>query len=233
MPRPEFLLDYEAGWRFTKNKFHMEVNAYFMDYFDQLVLTGELSDVGFALRRNVGRSYRTGIEIHGGYLISKKWKLEANAAFSRNRNIDWQEVLFDEDFNEVLVSFGNTNTAFSPNFVAGSVLSYEPISGLTLAWSNRFVGKQYLTNTNIEELTLPSYWIHDLRFRYQVTEKWRISLFVNNIFGNDLFFDWLSAPYASNGYGWSELRNGQPTVHNIGLYPQATTNFLLGVSLNL
>lgn len=233
MPRPEFLLDYEAGWRWVKKDFHLEVNAYYMDYFDQLVLTGELSDVGFPLRQNVGRSYRTGIEIHGGYLFTPKWKLEGNLALSRNRNIDWQETLFDENWNEEIVAFGNTTTAFSPSIVAGSVLSYSPVSSFTIAWSNRFVGKQYVTNTQIDELSLPSYWINDLRFRYSVTDNFRLSLFVNNIFGNDLFFGWLSEQYASNGYGWSELVNGTPSAHNLFVFPQATTNFLLGLSINL
>ncbi|MCH8556057.1 MAG: hypothetical protein LAT76_12925, partial [Schleiferiaceae bacterium] len=61
----------------------------------------------------------------------------------------------------------------------------------------------------------------------------RLSLFVNNIFGNDLFFGWLSEQYASNGYGWSELVNGTPSAHNLFVFPQATTNFLLGLSINL
>ncbi|MGB5227970.1 MAG: TonB-dependent receptor, partial [Eudoraea sp.] len=61
-PKPEKLNDFELGWRYVSPSVQLSTNIYYMRYKDQLVLTGELNDVGAPLRANVGDSYRLGLE---------------------------------------------------------------------------------------------------------------------------------------------------------------------------
>jgi iron complex outermembrane recepter protein len=247
MPRPEYLIDYELGWKMTRKKFMIEANTYFMDYYDQLVLTGELSDVGYALRRNVGRSYRAGIEINALFSLGRKADIAFNAAFSENRNHNWNEVVgYEEvvvegevvDYLPVTEDLGSTAIAFSPNVILGSTVRYRPVERFQLAWMQRYVGKQYLSNTEEDEFSLPAYFINDLRFTYSFLpkgfKKLDAILFVNNIFGNDIMRralgdrHILARPYANNGYSYS-YQWGEASIREMALYPQAGTNILFGL----
>ncbi|MCC5916187.1 MAG: TonB-dependent receptor [Cryomorphaceae bacterium] len=242
MPRPEFMFDVEAGTKFSFKNLTFETNLYFMDYYDQLVLTGELSDVGFALRKNVGRSFRAGVEFNAALQISKKWSLLFNAAFSENRNMGWNEVVaFDSITNAPITEdLGNTAIAFSPNVILGSTLRYSPIKPLMFGWTQRYVGKQYVSNTQEDDLSLPAYFVNDLRiswnFKTKALKFLEASLFVNNIFGNNVFRDFfgerslIAQPYASNGYSYSYAWGNQ-NIREMGLYPQAGTNFMFGVRM--
>ena len=233
--RPELMRNYEAGWRGSGNKWQANVNFYLMDYIDQLVLTGQLSDVGAPIRQNVGRSYRAGVELSGQYYITKKWTVTANLALSTNKNLDFLAVTaVDSNYTEIVTNLGTTTTALSPAVVGGAVLTYRPTENWSLGWSNRYVSKQYLDNT--ENLHLPAYWIHDLRASYQFNEKITLRLFVNNLFGNQWFFDNLGGRhYASNGGTYPIYPDAGPGVVSSGafIFPQATTNFLIGVNIKL
>ena len=45
-PKSERLYDYELGYTFRSERFTAGVNLYYMDYKDQLVLTGKLNEIG-------------------------------------------------------------------------------------------------------------------------------------------------------------------------------------------
>lgn len=210
-PRPERLGNLEVGWRRSANRYGFEANYYYMGYTDQLVLTGRLDNGGYPIRTNVGSSYRTGMELSGMVKISNAWTWSANATFSINKNKDFQTL----EGNVPVVK--NTTIVLSPGVIAGSQLGWNAINHFQVTWLSKYVGKQYLDNTQAERLSLGSYWINDLRFNYQLTPKGikelGFSLLLNNIF---------ETRYASNGYTY-----GNAAYY----YPQAGRNFMAMMTL--
>ncbi len=226
-PKPETLNDFELGWRINNNKFQINSNIYYMRYQDQLVLTGELDDVGSPIRENVGDSYRLGLEIDANFIFSKHFSLQPNIAFSSNKNID-----FHTSWNGELVNLGNTNIAFSPNVVFGNKFNYQPTEGLLISLFSKYVGEQFMANIDNDNSKLESYFINDLNINYEIKFKKvlksiQISALINNIF---------NVEYISNGYyytyddTWS-VSGETTTLDGAGFYPQATRNFLIGAAL--
>ncbi|MEO8237691.1 MAG: TonB-dependent receptor [Flavobacterium sp.] len=225
--RPEKLNDFELGWRFNSDNFQLNTNFYFMGYKDQLVLTGELNDVGSPMRANSGDSYRAGIEVDATLKLSEKWFLQPNITLSKNKNKDFH---FTRD--GVLQNFGETNIAFSPEIIAGNRLTFMPIKNLQLSLLSKFVGEQFMGNIDSDVSKLDSYFVNDLNVSYEIKlekifKSIMISALVNNIF--DL-------KYESNGFFYTyddDYSNPAAikTVEGAGYYPQAGTNFLVGLTL--
>jgi iron complex outermembrane receptor protein len=228
LPRAEKLGNLEAGIRKSGDKLSYEANFYWMDYKDQLVLTGALNDVGAAIRTNVPKSYRVGIELAGSWDISNRLNWTANLALSQNKIKDFTEVVYDYAFDDdrfvVETDYTDTDISFSPNVVLGSDLGYS-IKGLKLQLLNKYVGKQYLDNTSNDERVIDSYFITDLLLTYSVSpwilKNLSLSLMVNNLF---------DTKYESNGYTWGYLSDGFRYQQN-NYYPQAGVNVLGGLSL--
>ncbi|GGD18772.1 TonB-dependent receptor [Flavobacterium orientale] len=226
-PRPEQLHDVELGWRHVTEKTQLNVNGYFMKYKDQLVLTGELNDVGAPIRANSGDSYRIGLEVDATLKLTEKWFLQPNVTLSQNKN---QDFVFQRD--GVLENLGTTNIAFSPNFIAANRLTFIPIKNLQLSFLSKFVGEQYMGNIDAESSKLDSYFVNDLNISYEITfnkvfKSMRFNALVNNIF--DL-------KYESNGYFYTyddDFSNPGTisTIEGAGFYPQAGINFLIGLTL--
>jgi iron complex outermembrane receptor protein len=225
-PKPEKLNDFELGWRYLSDKIKLNANGYYMKYQDQLVLTGELNDVGAPIRTNSGDSYRVGIELDATFQLSEKWLLQPNVTLSQNKNKDFY---FTRD--GVLQNLGDTNIAFSPNIVAGNRLAFMPVSHFQISLYSKFVGEQYMANIDSDGSKLESYFVNDLNVSYEFRPKTifksiLVSALVNNIF--DL-------KYVSNGYFYTYDDYSNPpaitTIEGAGYYPQAGTNFLVGLSL--
>lgn len=217
-PKTEKLHDFELG--FKKNgRFHLSANAFYMYYIDQLVPTGELDDVGGFKRKNSGKSFRSGIELQADYaIIPQKLNVFANGTFSIHKNLDYSEIAYDEDWNELLVAYGDTDIAFSPNIVGAFGIQYRPIYSLELNFSNKYVGEQFLTNTELKDGKLDAYFLSDFVVHYSL--KWlglknlNFSFLINNLF---------DVEYESNGFYYE-----QPYY-----YPQAGINILGGLSFRL
>jgi iron complex outermembrane receptor protein len=213
-PKNERLGNLELGWRKTTSKFGFEANYYLMNYTDQLVLTGEQNDVGSPIRANVGKSFRTGLELSGSINLSEKISWNANVTWSVNKNKNF--TVFDENNN---ASNKNTTIILSPSWIAGSQLTWKAFSNFEVSLLSKYVGKQYLDNNQDEDVTLDTYFINDLRFSHQFHPKsvnaFEIGFLVNNVF---------DVEYASNGYGYG----GTPYF-----YPQAGINFLAMLSVKL
>jgi iron complex outermembrane recepter protein len=227
-PQPEILRDLEVGYRFQKGRVAASVGGYYMNYKNQLVVSGQLNDVGNPIKINVPESYRAGIELEIGAQLSKQWKWNANATFSQNKIKNFTEYIInydDESGGYQTISHGKSNIALSPNVIGGSQLSYTPTKHLELALLTKYVGKQYLDNTSNEGRKLDAYFTNDLRLIYHIKPKWMneitVSALVNNVF---------SELYESNGYTYSYLYGGQITTENF-YYPQAGRNFLVSVGL--
>ena len=223
-PKPEKLNDFELGWRYVSTDVQLNTNVYYMSYKDQLVLTGELNDVGAPLRENIGDSYRLGLEIDANIRINDKFSIRPNVALSTNKNVD-----FFIDRDDVLQDLGNTNIAFSPSLVAGNILSYTPSEAMNLSLFSKYVGEQYLSNTDTEASKLDSYFTTDFNITYEI----KMNRILKSIVISGLVNNILNEKYVSNGYtyldSWSTPGN---TFEVQGFYPQAGANFLIGATLN-
>jgi len=185
-----------------------------MLYKDQLVLTGALDNVGNPIRTNIGESYRLGIEADANFKLSNNWSIKPNVTLSQNKNKN-----FIENNGATLKNLGNTNIAFSPKIVAGNNLSYLPSPNFKIALLSKFVGEQFLSNTQDQNSKLKDYFIQDINALYEIkTQKVfksiSFSALVNNI---------LNVKYVSNGVDY-----GGGYVY---YFPQAGTNFLAGMTL--
>lgn len=225
--KAEKLDDFEFGWRFSTKKSKINTNIYFMNYKDQLVLTGAIDDVGAPIRATSGNSYRLGIEIDANFSILENLRILPNIAFSSNKNKDFVSSRDGE-----LVNLGSTNLSFSPNIVAANRLEYEPIKNLQLALLTKYVGEQYMGNIDSETSKLDAYFINDFNVVYTINNI----LFLNEVVITGLVNNIFNTEYVSNGYfytyddTWSDP-DAITTIEGAGYYPQATLNFLLGVTL--
>ncbi|MBQ5925602.1 MAG: TonB-dependent receptor, partial [Paludibacteraceae bacterium] len=176
IPLPERLYDYEFGYQYLHRRFGVGANFYFMDYYNQLVLTGQYSDVGAYLTKNVDRSYRMGVELTAGVEITKWLRWDVNATLSMNKIInfsdwaddwyaDWDDPVVAEHGGQVLVNYGTTNISFSPNVIAGSNIQFD-YKGFQANLLTNYVGKQYLDNTNNRNAMLDDYCVSNLRLAY-------------------------------------------------------------------
>lgn len=223
-PLPEVLNDVEAGYRFRGKVISGGINLYSMNYKNQLVLTGQINDVGAYIRSNVPDSYRNGVELDAQAHLSKKINWALTAAFSENKVKNFVEYLDDYDNGgQVVNHYTKTDLAFSPNFVGSSTISFKPFSRAEIAFISKYVSKQYLDNTSNEARKLDAFFVNNLRLSYDLKLKGVKSLgfglLINNIF-NEL--------YASNGYTFSYIYGGPQTENYY--YPQAETNFLASVN---
>jgi iron complex outermembrane receptor protein len=212
-PEPEELLDYEVGYRFAKEKVAININGYFMDYTNQLVLTGQVDNQGSPLRENSGKSYRLGLEIDARVQLGSKWYAQPNISFSQNRNVD-----FINADSGTPVSLGNTEISYSPNIVAGNALTYRINKGFEISFLSKYVGEQFLDNTQNQTAKLDAYFVNDLNAMYiwkptSLIQEVAFSALVNNVF---------NAQYESNGYSFPGF---------VAFFPQAGTNFLTGVTV--
>jgi iron complex outermembrane receptor protein len=220
-PRPEYLQDYEFGYERASTKYAFQLNGYFMNYQDQLVLTGAVNSTGDAIRQNVDASYRLGVEASLNYQISKRLSWNGNVTLSQNRIRHFKEVVIDYDtYDQAIIVHTNPDIAFSPSVIYGSTLTYTAgaFEGSIL---RKFVGKQYLDNTSNDARSLAAYNTHDIRLKYTMKKGPAFTLLLNNV---------LNEMYSSNGYTYSYRYGGVTTTENF-YYPQAGFNFLLGASI--
>ena len=222
-PHEEKMLDIEAGYTYNTKIVALGVNLYYMMYRDQLVQTGELSDTGELLSRNVKNSYRRGVELSLAVNAMKWFSLGGNATLSQNHILDYVDYI-----DEVAFERGRTTIAYSPAVIAGTFFDFHT-HGFVARLSTRYVSKQYLTNGEYEDLTLPRYCVSDLDLSYTLrtakVEKVRFGVKVGNLF---------NAKYCASGYGGSWLEGATLADRKSWAcyFPQATTSVLANVTVN-
>lgn len=229
-PRHETLRNLEIGYRGTGKGRAIQANYYLMNYTDQLVLTGELNDVGAFVRTNAGKSYRMGIELQGMVKLGELFEWNANLTLSRNKIATYTEVIEDygddfSGFNLVERTYDNTDIAFSPSVIAGSAMSFLPFANADVTLLTKYVGRQFLDNTQNNARSIHAYLVNDLRLRYSwkpaFVKEVAFSFMINNI---------LNEKYESNGFTYGYLAGSAEYRENF-YYPQAGRNFIGMVSV--
>ena len=218
----EELNDFELGWRHESDRLRLNANVYYMQYNNQLVLTGALDNVGEYLRENVDKSYRLGLELDASIILTEQLSLVSNFALSKNKI---QDLTINRD--GAVQNLNDTNIAFSPDLITTHALEYAPNTKFRAALIGKYVGEQYLSNTDTEASKLDSYFVTDFNFTY--------TLPVNNVFDSIVFTGMVNnlfdLEYVDRGFTYLDTWSGPTATEIQGYYPQATRNFLLGMTL--
>lgn len=231
LPVSERLYDYEAGYSFQSDIFTAGVNLYYMDYKNQLVATGRISDTGQSLQENVKSSYRAGIELQWRLRPVKWFDWQANATFSRSRIKNFIEYLYEDEWhNPITIDHGDTPIAYSPDITVHNQFDFN-YRNFDASLSTIYVSKQYLSNANSDEQALAPYCVSNLSLGYTLSaipslKEVRIGLLINNIF---------NAKYENNGYsgaGYYVGENGEKIIYRYAGYAaQAPANVMASISV--
>lgn len=231
-PKAENMRDLEIGYAYNYKKLAINTNIYWMNYTNQLILTGQINDVGGYTRTNALESYRVGIELAGRYKIIPSLALSGAFTLSQNKikqfNEYLDEYLDDEPYyTQQLIDHENTNLAFSPTIVTNAGLTFKPLKNLSIDWITKYVGRQYLDNTSNDNRSINPFSFSNLTLSYKIENKFfeeiTFGLLVNNIF---------NALYSNNGYTYSYLYDGQTTTENF-YYPQAGRNLMFRILMKI
>ncbi len=227
-PTRETLYDLEAGHILKSSFAELTSNIYFMYYRDQLVLTGAINDVGSAIMVNVPESYRAGIELSSKLRISSRMQWNASITLSRNKIVSFTEYIDNwDDWSQIEVEHRNTDLSFSPSLLANSELAYTPLKGLMVRLMSKFVGRQYIDNTQAKDRSLDPYFLNSLQASYTIKPG-----FCNEISFNLLVNNILNHEYESNAWVYRYFSEGRYQVLD-GYFPQAGINFMVGIILKL
>ena len=230
---PERLIDYELGYRQRSTHFSFEANLFYMDYKDQLVLTGKINNVGAPILTNVPDSYRAGIEVSTAFNFLKIIDWSLNATYSQNKIKDFTEHVdnwnyWDDPDNQPYQyenELGETDISFSPDWVAGSNLRVTAFKGFSVSLVSNFVGRQYIDNTSNMERSLDPYFVNNLQLFYGISPKWirklEFIVSLNNIFNEQ---------YETNAWVYRYVWEGAESELN-GYFPQAGFHFTAGINL--
>ena len=224
-PNEEKLDDFELGWKLNSNNLALSLNAFYMIYEDQLVLTGQRDINGYEIRRNIGESYRVGIEFDSSIKLNNKLNIETNFSLSENKNKD-----FYSTFDGNLKNFGNTDLAYSPNLIVNNILNFNPNKKVLISLRSKYVGEQFFAQTNSPISKLESFFINDINFVHDIdlpniSDDIKFKVLVNNL------FDYKYSAYG--GYYSYDIQedNQVKTYEGTYYYPQSGINILVGLDV--
>jgi iron complex outermembrane recepter protein len=225
-PVPEKLFDIEGGYEFTGNSFQFRGNLFYMNYKDQLIMTGEINNVGAPVMTNVPKSYRNGIELEAGVLILKTLKWNGNLTLSRNIIPEYIDYTDNWDtWGQEKTVLNDKTISFSPSVIAGSVISYDFLKHYNLGITTKYVGKQYLDNTESADRMLDGYFVQNITLQYVVKDK-----FFREFSGQLIINNMFNRMYESNGWVYKYLEGGILKTMD-GYFPQAGMNFFVKVDI--
>ena len=236
--KPEKMVDFELGYEYTGSKLSASANIYMMEYKDMLLETGRLSSSGYAIKENVDRSYRRGVELAAAWKAAPWLRLDANTTLSVNKIKDYTSFVqeIDEWWDELgttqAFEYGKTTMLMSPSVTGMVQLSVTPfvnasnsLKTTALSINGKYVGKQYLDNTGREEMAVPSFFVSNLSISHEFRLNsgfLGLSAYVNNLLNNE---------YYASGWRWEYVYQGTRDMETgVGVYPQATRNFMFKVS---
>lgn len=224
----ETLDDFELGWRYKSDNIQLNTNVYYMNYKNQLVLTGEIDGVGAPIRATSGNSYRLGLEIDADIQLGNQFNIKPNIAVSDNRNRN-----FNATINGSLRNLDNIPISFSPNVIFGNIITYQPTNNFQIALLSKYVGEQFMSNLNSvisSQDVLESYFTSDINFVYTVrTNKIFDEIIFTGLINNIFDYEYVDRGYYYT-FDFSDGNGNTITGDGAGYYPQATRNFLIGAT---
>ena len=227
-PRSEQLIDWETGFEFKRPKYALNANVYYMDYKDQLVLTGKINDVGAYTRINVPKSYRAGLELQFKYALNKKYNTSYSITLSQNKIKAFTEYIDDYDaYTQVAIQHENTNIALSPSLTTNRTFNWKPNDKLSFFWTTKYTSKQFLDNTQNKDRQLDAYFINDINVHWTILNKSKFTMLLQ-FYANNL----LDVKYAPNGYTYSYIYDRTLTTSN-NYYPMAGRNYWVSLKIDL
>ncbi len=232
-PVPEQLLDYELGYNYNGEIWQAGANLYYMDYKNQFVQTGELSDIGENLTTNIKKSYRMGVELQAGVNATRWLTIEANAALSQNKIKDFNEVVEDWDNGTTTIHYDNSTLAFSPSAILNGFITFHH-KGFDATWHTNFVSRMYLDNTENIDRSLPSYSTSNVSLGYTLTPKKVAKEVIFRVNFNNIF----NKRYAASGWVYSAIyeSGGHPNdnrYYQLGFIPMAGFNMMGTLTIKL
>jgi iron complex outermembrane receptor protein len=224
--RPERVVDLEAGWDAHRGPLTVSANVYAMEFRHEIASTGELSDIGLLLRRNVDRSYRRGLEAEYVWQARPKLRLRGNGSISRNRIHSWTQFydFFDTAGNIPSgppVVYHDVSPLLTPAMIVNQSIDCAALSNLMLGVNGRHVGRSYLDNTNNGSFVAPAFTTVDANAAIQMSRATSLRIQVNNLLNNKRVFP--------SGYSYLFL-TPEKTISGVSYYyPQATRNAVITV----
>lgn len=230
-PKAEKVLDYELGYTYNGDIFRLGANFFYMDYVDQFVQTGAVSDIGENLTTNIKDSYRTGIELQAGVDPTSWLTIEGNASLSKNKIKDFDEVVEDWDNGQQTIHYDNSTLAFSPSTILNGFVTLHH-KGLQAVWHTNFVSRQYLDNTENNDRSLPCYSVSNISLSYSLKPK---KVMKEAIFGLN-FNNVFNRRYAASGWVYSAIyesggHGNDNRYYQIGFIPMAGFTMMGSVTL--
>ncbi|MES2764209.1 MAG: TonB-dependent receptor [Bacteroidota bacterium] len=229
-PKSEQLNDLEIGATHRFKNISIGLNLYDMEYKDQLVLNGQINDVGAYNRINVESSYRRGIEFELGANITKYFSFNGNITLSQNKIKNYSEFVDNYDtYGQDTMKYSNTDISFSPNVIAAANFIFKPIKNMEVSFLNKYVGTQYLDNTSNDQRAIHDYFVTDFRFNYTIYTK-----FIKEISFVGVIYNLSNTIYETNGYNYRYYMttNGEKILYSSNyLAPAAPTHFMVGLNL--
>ncbi len=222
-PTFETLYNIETGYKFEAQRFFAGVNVYSMIYKDQLILTGQINETGRVIRQNIPNSYRNGVELEAGIAVTNTLSWAVNATLSRNKINRFTEYIDDYDNGgQIRREYNNTDIALSPNIIGNSIISYAR-SGFKTELISKYVGKQYLDNTQSNSRSIDAYFVNNLLLSYKLSDFFSLKSITISAMANNIF----NTEYETHGYTFGFIDGGEQRYNYY--YPQAGTNFLFQV----
>lgn len=226
-PLPERLTDYELGYNFSSAQNALQVNLYYMDYTNQLILTGQINDVGTPIVTNAPKSFRRGVElIYQQRLSFLTWN--ANLTLSQNKILNFTEYVDNWDYwddpanndYQITSNLGTTDISFSPSIIASSTIEFNLTKFMNLDFISKYVGRQYIDNTSSIERSLDPYFVNDIRLNTHF-KSIDFGISVNNVF-NEM--------YETYAWVYSYYYQGKRYAMD-GYFPQAGRNYMLNLKI--
>lgn len=231
-PKPEQLIDYELGYNYNGNIWSAGANLYYMDYKDQFVQTGAVSDIGEALTTNIKSSYRMGVELQAGVNPTRWLTIEANAALSQNKIKDFDEVIDDFDtYGTQTFHYDNSTLAYSPSAILNGFVTFHH-KGIALTWHTGYVSHQYLDNTENKDRSLPAYSVSNVSLGYTLKPKKVVKEAIFKVNFNNVF----DKHYAASGYVYSAIyesagHGNDNRYYTLSFIPMAGFNVMANLTL--
>ena len=223
--KPEKMVDFEAGYEFTGSRVVLHANLYAMEYWDMLLETGRLSSSGYAVKENVPRSWRRGVELSAAWQPLRWLKADGNVTLSMNQIADYTSyVPYDDYSGTVPINYGKTTMLMSPSTIGMGRLTFTPGKAWLFSVDGKYVGKQYLDNSMRKEMEIPSYFVMDAQLQkgFDIGPgHLTVAFYVHNL---------LNHMYYASGWRWESISPADGNLYSgVGVYPQPPINFMAKV----